>query len=85
MTKTDTEKYRKILEARQAELASILRNRDAINRDNLIADLERELCRRQAREIYGVDEDLAIVNVRYEIQPGDESRWRDESIVRVIQ
>jgi len=30
MTKTDVEKYRKILEARQAELASILRNRDAI-------------------------------------------------------
>lgn len=30
MTKTDVEKYRKILEARQAELAGILRNRDAI-------------------------------------------------------
>ena len=30
MTKTDTNKYRTILEERQAELAGILRNRDAI-------------------------------------------------------
>src|ERR687890_50086 len=30
MTKTDTAKYRTILEARQAELAGVLRNRDGI-------------------------------------------------------
>lgn len=30
MTKTDTAKYKQILEERQAELAGILRNRDAI-------------------------------------------------------
>jgi len=30
MTKTDTTKYRTILEQRQAELAGVLRNRDAI-------------------------------------------------------
>ena len=30
MTKTDTAKYRTILEERQAELAGVLRNRDAI-------------------------------------------------------
>lgn len=30
MTKTDTAKYKQILEARQAELVSVLRNRDAI-------------------------------------------------------
>ena len=30
MTKTDTNKYKEILEARQAELAGVLRNRDAI-------------------------------------------------------
>lgn len=30
MTKTDTAKYKQILEAKQAELAGVLRNRDAI-------------------------------------------------------
>ena len=30
MTKTDVNKYKEILEARQAELAEVLRNRDAI-------------------------------------------------------
>ena len=30
MTKTDTAKYKQILEARQAELVGVLRNRDAI-------------------------------------------------------